>query len=210
MNLPKAVDQLVGELSKLPGVGRRSAERLALHLAVGPSERLQSLADALHAGQLGVAQAHALAKARAHPRCGDELSVSLEHLLNQAMTLPFVEFKTKVETWVATHDMDGADRDAAACHARRDAYFHIYDGEFHGKVQGGALSGVGMKDILDRFVDAEFDKDWAWTVEHHGDAATPSLMPRSAPQRRSMPSKRSSRPPYPPQKAPNPPNRSST
>jgi len=70
MNLPKAVDQLVGELSKLPGVGRRSAERLALHLAVGPSERLQSLADALHAVRQSVSACELCGALREGDACG--------------------------------------------------------------------------------------------------------------------------------------------
>ena len=142
------------------------------------------VADALFNGDLGVAQVHGLAKARAHPRCGDELSVDLDRLLHQALSLSFSEFTTRVECWVNTHDMDGADQKAAACHARRDVFFHVYDGEFYGTIHGGALSGAGMKEILERFADAEFDKDWAWTLEHHGHNATPSLMPRTAPQRR--------------------------
>lgn len=48
MNLPAPIEQLIGELAKFPGVGRRSAERMALDLVVADRARLRALADALH------------------------------------------------------------------------------------------------------------------------------------------------------------------
>jgi len=47
-----AFDGLVGRLKRLPGVGHRSAERMALHLLVGRPEDLGQLVDSLtHAGR---------------------------------------------------------------------------------------------------------------------------------------------------------------
>ncbi len=40
-------DGLVGRLKRLPGIGHRSAERIALHLLVGKPEELGQLVDAL-------------------------------------------------------------------------------------------------------------------------------------------------------------------
>jgi recombination protein RecR len=42
-----AFDGLIGRLKRLPGVGHRSAERIALHLLVGKPEELGQLVDAL-------------------------------------------------------------------------------------------------------------------------------------------------------------------
>lgn len=42
-----AFDGLVGRLKRLPGVGHRSAERIALHLLVGKPDELGQLVDAL-------------------------------------------------------------------------------------------------------------------------------------------------------------------
>ncbi len=47
MALPKEVEILIGELSKLPGVGRRSAERMAFDLVFASEERLDALSDAI-------------------------------------------------------------------------------------------------------------------------------------------------------------------
>jgi recombination protein RecR len=46
---PRAVEALIASLSRLPGVGRKTAERLALHLVRAPSEEARGLAAALNA-----------------------------------------------------------------------------------------------------------------------------------------------------------------
>jgi recombination protein RecR len=45
--LPSSVERLVTELARLPGLGPRSAERLAFHVMKAPPERARALADAL-------------------------------------------------------------------------------------------------------------------------------------------------------------------
>ncbi|MEI7520774.1 MAG: recombination mediator RecR [Thermoleophilia bacterium] len=47
--LTPSVDALVTELARLPGIGPRSAQRLAFHLLRAPSERPRALADAIAA-----------------------------------------------------------------------------------------------------------------------------------------------------------------
>ena len=47
--LTPSVDALVAELARLPGIGPRSAQRLAFHLLKAPPERPQALADAIAA-----------------------------------------------------------------------------------------------------------------------------------------------------------------
>ncbi|MEM1184011.1 MAG: recombination mediator RecR [Planctomycetota bacterium] len=44
---PEAVDRLIGSLSGLPGIGRRSAERLAFHLLKGDEQSAMALAKAV-------------------------------------------------------------------------------------------------------------------------------------------------------------------
>jgi len=45
--LTPSIERLVAELSRLPGIGPRSAQRLAFHLMKAPPERGRALADAL-------------------------------------------------------------------------------------------------------------------------------------------------------------------
>ena len=44
---PESIDRLVGELTKLPGIGEKTAQRLALHLIDAPKDDITALADAL-------------------------------------------------------------------------------------------------------------------------------------------------------------------
>lgn len=44
---PDAVDRVIAELSRLPGIGRRSAERLAFHLLKGDPDAAYTLASAI-------------------------------------------------------------------------------------------------------------------------------------------------------------------
>jgi len=47
MPLPESIGSLIAELSKLPGVGPRSAERIALYLAQAESATVKHLADTM-------------------------------------------------------------------------------------------------------------------------------------------------------------------
>ena len=44
---PKAIDRLIAELSKLPGIGEKTAARLAFHLVDAPASDMTDLSDAL-------------------------------------------------------------------------------------------------------------------------------------------------------------------
>ncbi|MBQ3334581.1 MAG: recombination protein RecR [Eubacteriaceae bacterium] len=44
---PKAIDRLIAELSKLPGIGEKTAARLALHLVDAKASDMTDLSDAL-------------------------------------------------------------------------------------------------------------------------------------------------------------------
>ena len=46
-SLPEAIAALIGALRKLPGIGPRSAERIALHLVQSDSDSVRDLADSL-------------------------------------------------------------------------------------------------------------------------------------------------------------------
>ncbi len=52
--LPKSIQQLIEEFSRLPGVGPKSAQRLAMHLLRTPQGRVQSLAGAISGLQKGL------------------------------------------------------------------------------------------------------------------------------------------------------------
>lgn len=47
MAYPDSVDQLIGEFASLPGIGRRSAERLAFHILKASTDEAMRLANAI-------------------------------------------------------------------------------------------------------------------------------------------------------------------
>ena len=47
MDYPKPVQNLIAQLGRLPGIGRRSAERIALHLLKAEADLSRQLADAI-------------------------------------------------------------------------------------------------------------------------------------------------------------------
>lgn len=51
---PKPLARLVGEFERLPGIGPKGAQRLALHVLRMPPEQIRSLADALEGLQDGI------------------------------------------------------------------------------------------------------------------------------------------------------------
>ncbi|MCB0873168.1 MAG: recombination protein RecR [Actinobacteria bacterium] len=72
--LTPSLERLIGELSRLPGIGPRSAQRLAFHLLKGPRERPVALADALvqMAEKLRpCSRCHGFAEAELCPICAD-------------------------------------------------------------------------------------------------------------------------------------------
>jgi len=73
--MASAFESLQGQLKKLPGVGFRSAERIALHLLVEKPEQLPALVEALRTASNAVRRCRRcgqLAEAELCPICADE------------------------------------------------------------------------------------------------------------------------------------------
>lgn len=72
--LPSALEALIAELGKLPGVGRRSAERLAFHLLRTDEEKAMGLAEAIGRARQSVSTCltcHFLTQDEHCPLCSD-------------------------------------------------------------------------------------------------------------------------------------------
>lgn len=137
------------------------------------------------AGRVGVAQVHELARLASNPRCRDQLPGSEQVLLDAAKQLPFEDFKIVCRRWEQLADADGAHRDHEASLQRRNAQLVEVDGEFEWRTRHAAIHGTAMREIFQKFCEAEFRTDWEATVAEHGDKATNDLMPRTAAQRRA-------------------------
>jgi uncharacterized protein DUF222 len=145
---------------------------------------LDQLADALAAGTVGVAQVRELARARANPRCGDQLAGCADILLQHARQLCFDEFRLVVVRWETLADADGAHHDHEQTHAARRASIEPVGNGFHLDADCGAAQGVAMCEILDRFCDAEFHADCDHARQRLSGDVTAADLDRTPAQRR--------------------------
>ena len=159
-----------GEISHLVRAGRLMVD-------------LPDVVDLLGNGTIGVAQTHDLARARANPRCGDQLQDHIELLTRQAHDLEYADFRRCVRRWEMLADFDGAHHDAELAHETRQAGITIRDGIGHLSGNGGGLDSAELKEIWDQFTQAEFldDLDIATAA---ADTNGASDLPRTAGQRR--------------------------
>jgi len=145
---------------------------------------LPDVVDALGAGEVGVAQVHDLARARANPRCGKELAQHAGLLLGFARQLQYSDFHRCVRRWELLADADGAHRDAEAAHESRHASLRERDGIGYLSGQGGALDTAELQEIWDAFAQAEFMNDVDEATAQVQGGATSAPLPRTEGQRR--------------------------
>ncbi len=73
--LPEAIERLIHQLTRLPGIGRRGAERIVTHLLDQPREQMSQLAEAVEQMSLAIRECSACghwAESELCPICSDE------------------------------------------------------------------------------------------------------------------------------------------
>ena len=143
-----------------------------------------SAAAVAEAGELGVAQLHALSSAVANPRVQEHLAEGEARLVGEAVTLDYADYLTFLNSWVAAADPDGAHQSAERAHDNRRARIGVVGNECFLDGAGGATQGVQLKEILDAFAHSEWVADWDDGVLQHGEQMCPGLMSRTDAQRR--------------------------
>ncbi len=99
--LPKSVRTLIEEISKLPGIGPKSAQRLAIHLLHSPESRLKSLGESVLNLKKNVVFCETcwnIAECSPCNICGDEardksIICVVEHILDVVALEKTAEFK---------------------------------------------------------------------------------------------------------------------
>ena len=143
------------------------------------------IAELMADSRLPVANVAEIARGHANPRCGDQIIDVLGTLVTEAGRREYDDFTTLVRTWERLADVDGAHRDAAANHENRTASCVVWDGVGHLTATFGEVDGLANREIFERFLQREWDTDWAAVVAEHGDNAHALLMPRTPGQRRA-------------------------
>ena len=141
--------------------------------------------DELAAGRLGVAQVRELARAHSNPRCGDQLGAVIDELVELAETQTHEDFVGAVRDWERLADADGAHRAHERGHAGRSATMAFVGETGYLDARFGAAQFAAMKEVFDRFAQAEFEAEWDDLRARHGDEACPGLLERTESQRRA-------------------------
>jgi hypothetical protein len=145
---------------------------------------LSGFREALGTGDVGVDQVNEIARLHANPRCGGLVADSEAILLEAARQLEYADLCVVSQRWLTLADPDGAHRDHAAADAGRD--FRIRE-DGHGfaiEAHCGVLQGTAIREMWQRFVDAEFLTDWEAAHSGDGDRPEVSQLTRTASQRR--------------------------
>jgi recombination protein RecR len=132
--MPESLDRLVTELARLPGIGRRTAQRLAVHIVRAGDQQSIQLARALDAARERIVRCDTCFGFSEAPTCGICLDPRRDHTL-----LCVVEEPTDVLL------------------VERMAQFH---GRYH--VLGGSLSpldGISPEDLTLAQLEARIDTD---------------------------------------------------
>lgn len=144
-----------------------------------------TVGDSLFEGDISIANAQAIARAWANPRVRDKFEEFLGQMLTEAARQEHDDFALYVDRFVMLADVDGAHRDREHSHQARTAHFTEFQGQGTLLAQWGDLDTEINREIYDRQVQAEWEADWALTVQQYGDDACADLMPRSDAQRRA-------------------------
>ena len=126
-----------------------------------------------------------LARAYANPRCGDQLTDVVDELLPLASSHTHEVFARAVRHWERLADADGAHRDHEAAHAGRSATMGLIGDTGYLDARVGAAQYAAMKEIFDRFAQAEFEAEWDELRARLGDDACPGMLERTEAQRRA-------------------------
>ncbi|MEL6890265.1 MAG: DUF222 domain-containing protein [Actinomycetota bacterium] len=141
--------------------------------------------ELLHEQVAAVASIAEIGRGFANPRCGTEIDSVVGTMLTEACRLEFDDVRLIVRRWEQYADRNGAHVDRASGHDGRTAHVVVAAGVGYAQGQWGEVDGLANKEVFDRYVDAEWRTEWEWTCNTYGDAATPSLMPRTDAQRRA-------------------------
>lgn len=177
--------------------GLRSARAALRHLGRMPSAEASARVEvarvlrqlpvvdaAFAAGRIPTAHVRAIARVASNPRVRDHLDDVL--FARRAVVDDHATFCRWLRSWEQHADADGAEDDAETSHRRRHVELvENFDGGFTLDGAFGGLQGAALREVLDRFVDAETLADWADARNRLGDLATPADLARTPAQRRA-------------------------
>ena len=154
---------------------------LRLGRVLGRLPTVRSLAED---GRVGLAHLAALGDVERNPRCREQAGEADGLFGAQVLRLRADEFALLVRRWVAVADSDGAARSQQGAHRRRSAHLVQVGDEVVLRANGGAYDGAVLREVFDRFCEAEFLTDWTVARQQVGADLARGFLPRTDAQRR--------------------------
>ena len=145
------------------------------------------IGDELAKGHFGMAQLRELAVLHGNQRIRPVLAsmpALIDELIHHATERPLDQFRVICKRVERNADPDGTLHDHDRAHDERRISSTRRGTAHRIVVDGDALSGAAFDEVLSRFVQAEFDLDWADGRAVHGSQMRPGLMSRTDRQRR--------------------------
>ncbi len=148
---------------------------------------LPKLADAWTNGEIGTDQMHLLGRVHANPRVAPAMEAHQDEFLADANTLSAHQFETKTRQWERLIDEDGPEPANEPNHTNRNAKLvqNPWDSSWDLTGFYASLQGAEMREILDHYIDAEFQADWTEAKARLGDQVTNADLERTPSQRRA-------------------------
>ena len=144
---------------------------------------LPNVREALSKGSIGPDQVRVFVELWANPRCRAQLPGFEALLLGCAVRFVLHEFKEVAARFKLGADPDGAHRDHQESVKQRHAQYDTVGAWFRLIMEGDAVSGDMMKQVLDAHMEAEYLSDEAARKEEFGDDAANHPLARTNLQR---------------------------
>ena len=172
---------MIANSAKLSGPEALARQRAAKALA-----SLPQVAAAYRNGEISTCMVKKLGKVHSNPRVRDMMPEADQWFLEHGLDDTYEFFDLVVSQWESLADEDGAERkDARHQRSRNHTMIQDEEGQWNWVGSADAYDGAITKDIFDAFEKIEFDIDWQYAVDNHGDEANSTHMPRTAAQRRA-------------------------
>lgn len=144
---------------------------------------LPELQAACRRGEVGVDLLDMFGRLWANPRVRQQLRSDIERLLAVARGHRFDDAERLFRRWEALADADGAERSQLDAHLGRRASVNIVGEEGVVTAQGSSVEAILLREILQRFTDAEFEADVDAASRRLGRTVTASDLERTHRQR---------------------------
>ena len=148
-------------------------------------DRFPEALDTLATASASIANLGEIARGFANPRVGEQIDDVIGPLLNDAARFEHDQIRTLVQRWETLTDTDGAHRQAGIDHESRNAHVTEFAGIVTVVGTATGIEGAEIREIFERFVDAEFDTDWNAAKAHFGDHVSNALLARTDARRRA-------------------------